>query len=110
MNKSELQFSEPGNRYGHPLPSKPVHRHRFLKQVTSLRIITFVALMALQIAKPVHAQNADEVRKYISAAVGGLDKLTVPPTDASIPVPAGSWEVESVAHRLGTELQLVEDE
>src|SRR5271163_2836614 len=50
--------------------------------------LVLVALMALQVARPIHAQNADEVRKYISASVGGIDKLTVPPTDADIPVPA----------------------
>ena len=47
-----------------------------------------VALMALQVARPIHAQNPDEVRKYIAAQVGGINNLTVPPTDATIPVPA----------------------
>jgi cytochrome c peroxidase len=59
---------------------------RILK--TGHSALVLVTLMALQVAKPIHAQNADEVRKYISAAVGGLDKLTVPPTDATIPLPA----------------------
>jgi hypothetical protein len=44
--------------------------------------------MALQAARPVHAQNPDEVRKFIAAQVGGIKNLTVPPTDATIPVPA----------------------
>jgi 6-phosphogluconolactonase len=62
MNKSELQFSEPGNRHGDPLPSKPVHRHRFLRQVTSLRIITPVLALtlAVQVAPHIYAQAADE--------------------------------------------------
>ena len=50
--------------------------------------LVLVALMALQVARPIHAQNPDEVRKYISAQVGGINNLTVPPTDATIPVPA----------------------
>ncbi len=50
--------------------------------------LVLVALMALQVARPIHAQNADEVRKYISAQAGGIKNLTVPPTDAAIPVPA----------------------
>ncbi|MGC2400054.1 MAG: cytochrome c peroxidase [Acidobacteriaceae bacterium] len=44
--------------------------------------------MAIQVARPIHAQNPDELRKYISAQVGGINNLTVPPTDATIPVPA----------------------
>ena len=50
--------------------------------------LVLVALMALQVARPVHAQNPDEVRKFISAQVGGINNLKVPPTDATIPVPA----------------------
>jgi cytochrome c peroxidase len=50
--------------------------------------LVLMALMALQVARPIHAQNPDEVRKYISAQVGGINNLTVPPTDATIPVPA----------------------
>ncbi|MGB8535584.1 MAG: cytochrome c peroxidase [Acidobacteriaceae bacterium] len=44
--------------------------------------------MALQVTVPIHAQSPDQVRQFISTQVGGLDKLTVPPTDAAIPVPA----------------------
>ncbi len=50
--------------------------------------LVLVALMALQVARPIHAQNPDEVRKFIAAQVGGIKNLTVPPTDATIPVPA----------------------
>src|SRR5271156_1158347 len=52
--------------------------------------LVLVALMALQVTVPIHAQNLspEELRQYISTQVGGLDKLTVPPTDAAIPVPA----------------------
>src|SRR6266404_3527652 len=40
-NKSEVQFAEPGNRQGDTSVSKQVDRHRFLNQVTSLRIIAY---------------------------------------------------------------------
>jgi cytochrome c peroxidase len=52
--------------------------------------LVLIALMALEVSRPVHAQDRspDAVRQYIAAQVGGIDKLTVPPTDASIPVPA----------------------
>jgi hypothetical protein len=49
-----------------------------------------MALMALGVTGPIHAQNnsPDGVRQYISAQAGGIAKLTVPATDADIPVPA----------------------
>src|SRR5271170_5642734 len=52
--------------------------------------LVLMALMALEVTGPIHAQNLspDAVRRYIAASVGGLDKLTVPATDADIPVPA----------------------
>src|SRR5260370_3576770 len=51
--------------------------------------LVLMALMALEVTGPIHAQNSpDAVRRYIAASVGGLDKLTVPATDADIPVPA----------------------
>jgi 6-phosphogluconolactonase (cycloisomerase 2 family) len=55
-----VQLSEPVNPQEDPPASKPVHRDRFLKQVTSLRIITPV--LALTLAAPVpyiYAQAAD---------------------------------------------------
>ena len=60
MNKSEVQFSEPGNRQGYT--SKKVGRHRFLKQVTNLRIIMPVLALTLaaQVVPHIYAQTADE--------------------------------------------------
>ena len=52
--------------------------------------LVLMALMALEVTGPIHAQNLspDAVRRYIAEQVGGIDKLTVPATDADIPVPA----------------------
>ena len=52
--------------------------------------LVLMALMALEVTGPIHAQNLspDAVRRYIDEQVGGIDKLTVPATDADIPVPA----------------------
>ena len=51
--------------------------------------LVLMALMGLVVTGPIHAQNSpDAVRRYIAASVGGIDKLTVPATDADIPVPA----------------------
>ncbi len=55
---------------------------------SSFLFMALMTLMTLGVTGPIHAQNSDEVRKYISSQVGGLDKLTVPATDAAIPVPA----------------------
>src|SRR5271163_2124826 len=51
-------------------------------------LLLLMTLGALTATGPIHAQNPDEVRKYISAQVGGINNLTVPPTDATVPVPA----------------------
>ena len=64
--------------------------------------LVLVALMALQVARPIHAQNPDELRKYIAAQVGGLNNLTVPPTDATIPVPAPVAGSGNVPYRYET--------
>jgi Di-haem cytochrome c peroxidase len=63
------------------------YRFAWISKTIRLSLV-LVALMAFQAARPVHAQNPDEVRKFIAAQVGGIRNLTVPPTDAAIPVPA----------------------
>src|SRR5271155_749563 len=51
--------------------------------------LVLMALIALVVTGQIHAQNnPDAVRRFIAASVGGIDKLTVPATDADIPVPA----------------------
>jgi len=82
MNKSELQFSEPENRHGDPLPSKPVNRHRFLKHVTGVFAICLLwsGVAPAQDDSPGPA----DLRDFIGRQVGGLDKLIVP-DDAHLP-------------------------
>ena len=41
-NKSEVQFAEPGNRQGDTPASKPVDRHRFLRQVAAALAISLL--------------------------------------------------------------------
>ena len=62
MNKLEVQCSEPGNPQGDTSASKPVGRHRFLKQVTSVGIIMPVLALTLaaQLLPHIYAQKADE--------------------------------------------------
>jgi Di-haem cytochrome c peroxidase len=57
---------------------------------TAYSSLVLVALMALEVNVPIHGQNLspDAVRQYIAAQAGGIIKLTVPATDADIPVPA----------------------
>src|SRR5271168_2954492 len=51
--------------------------------------LVLMALIALVVTGQIHAQNnPDAVRRFIAASVGGINNLAVPPTDATIPVPA----------------------
>ena len=66
LNTLEVQFSEPGNPQEDPLASKPVNRHRFLKQVTSFRMIPVLALaFAAQLLPSIYAQEADEHAVFV---------------------------------------------
>jgi cytochrome c peroxidase len=75
-NKSKVQFAKPGNRRGDTPASKPVDRHRFLKQVAGAFAICLLCSGV--------ASAQDELRRYIGQQVGGLDKLIVP-DDAHLP-------------------------
>src|SRR5260370_28505572 len=82
-NKSEVQFAEPGNRQGDTPASKPVDRLRFLKQVACALAISLLCsgVASAQGDSPV------QLRQFIGQQVGGIQKLTVPPTNDKIPVP-----------------------
>src|ERR1700722_8193940 len=83
-NESEVQFAEPGNLQGDTPASKPVDRHRFLKQVAGALAILLLCgrVAAAQGNSPV------QLRQFIGQQVGGIDKLQVPATNAAIPVPS----------------------
>jgi cytochrome c peroxidase len=89
MTKSKVQFSEIGRPQEDPPASKPVNRHRFLKQV----IGAFAICVLWGGVAPAQDQNKDdgslsaaELRRYIGQQVGGIDKLKVP-DDAHLPPP-----------------------
>jgi hypothetical protein len=81
-NKSEMQFAEPGNPQGDPPASKPVDRHRFLKQVAGALAISLLCggVASAQGDSPV------QLRQFIGEQVGGIQKLIVP-DDAHLPQP-----------------------
>jgi hypothetical protein len=115
MTKSQAQFSDLGNPQEDLPASKPVNRHPFLK-----RVIGVLAICALWGGvAPAEDRGDDrgtspnELRRFIAASVGGIDKLTVPATDADIPVPvpvAGSgntpyrYETTEAKRYLGKQL------
>ena len=82
-NKPEVQFAETGNRQGDTPAWKPVDLHRFLKQAAGA---IAVSLLCSGFAAA-QGNSPTQLRRFIDQQVGGIDKLTVPPDDASIPVP-----------------------
>jgi hypothetical protein len=85
MNKSEVQFSEPGYPREDTPASKPVNRHRFLKQVAGAFAICVLWGGVAQ-AQDKDDRSPSELRRFIGQQVGGLDKLIVP-DDAHLPPP-----------------------
>src|SRR5260370_20958605 len=79
-NKSEVQFTEPGNPRGYPPASKPVDRHRFLKHLAGALDISLLCggVASGQGDSPV------QLRQFIGEQVGGIQKLMVP-DDAHLP-------------------------
>jgi hypothetical protein len=70
-NKLEVQFSEPGNPQEDPPASKPVNRHRFLKQVTGFGMIPVLALaFAAQLLPSIYAQEVDEHAVFVMTNSG----------------------------------------
>ena len=76
-NKSEVKFAELGNRQGGTPASKPVDRHRFLKQVAGSLAISLLC-------GGVASAQGDSPRQFIGEQVGGIQKLMVP-DDAHLP-------------------------
>src|SRR5271156_5935987 len=65
--------------------------------------LVLMELMALEVTGPIHAKNShDAVRRYIAASYVELDKLTVPSTDADIPVPAPVAGIGNTPYRYET--------
>src|SRR5260370_34808364 len=82
-NKSEVRFKEPGNRQGDPPASKPVDRRRLLKHMAGALAISLLCgrVAAAQGNSPV------QLRRFIGQQEGGINNLTVPATNAAIPMP-----------------------
>jgi hypothetical protein len=77
-----------GYRQGDTPTSKPVDRHLLQTQVArsgalGLLLISLCGVAAAQ------GDSPTQLRQFISQQVGGLNKLTVPATNAEIPVPSG---------------------
>src|SRR5258707_15443500 len=89
-NKSEVRFKEPSNRHGDPPAWKPVDRHRLLKHMTGALAI-FLLCGGGALAQNGNSNNngasPDQLRELIAQQVGGITNLTVPATNAAIPVP-----------------------
>ena len=66
-NKSKVTFAELVNPQGDILASKDIDHHRFLNQVTGLRIITPVLalMLAAQVVPHIYAQAADEHAVFV---------------------------------------------
>src|SRR5260370_17257540 len=87
-NKSEVKFKKPGSRQADPPASKPSDRRRLLKHMTcALAISLLCGGGALAQNDNNNGASPDQLRQFIGQQVGGIQKLTVPPTNDKIPVP-----------------------
>jgi Di-haem cytochrome c peroxidase len=83
-NEPKGHFPMPVNRQGNTPTSRPVDRHLFLTHLApalGLLLMSWCWLAAAQ------GDSPTQLRRFIDQQVGGIDKLTVPATDAAIPVP-----------------------
>ena len=77
------RVAQPANRQEDILTSKPVDWRPCLKRAAGALA---VSLLCSGVAAA-QGNSPTQLRRFIAEQVGGIDKLTVPPDDASIPVP-----------------------
>src|SRR6266404_3632406 len=83
-NKSEVQFTEPGNPRREARASKPVYRRRFLKHMTGVLAISLLCSGSASAKGDRREDNGAspvQLRQFIGEQVGGIQKLMVPDND-----------------------------